>query len=162
MTKPNMKPYDPAHTGEFCTRDGRPVEILKRDRRSYGDEYPLIGCYLNHNGYDISETWTREGRADKDHETSYDLMCVIPKREARVIEFDENGAPKAFSLPPSFERANTAFREILPDDINQERAQAVFAAAREACSLYKISIGVAHSPLGATMHELYAALGDDV
>jgi len=154
MTKPNMKPFDPEHKGEFCTRDGHPVEILKRDRRSAGGNYPIVGL-MTHENVEHQAAWASDGRAN--HLTRApsfgDLMCVIPKREALIVKFDEDGCLLFGTTKKA--RSNTTFREVMPDDISQEKAQAVIDAARAVLGIQH------HHELGDALTTLRAALGDD-
>lgn len=118
MTKPNMKPYDPAHTGEFCYAGHDTfVRILCTDAAG---KCPI-------------KTLTKDGGVINHFDNGkcsgyppHDLMCVIPKREARVLYVDTHNMT-AFSRETELRRP---YREVMPDDISQERAQAVIEAAR--------------------------------
>jgi len=129
MSKPNMKPYDPEHKGEFCTRDGRPVRILATDRKSKSGKYPVVGLVAIGNEDDIFVSWSKKGEVVIGLTKDVDLMCVIPKREAHMMKFNSDGGLIG-SYPPTIERANAVFREVMPDDISQEKARAVIEAAR--------------------------------
>jgi len=150
MTKPNMKPYDPEHKGEFCTRDGRHVTILKTDARG---EYPIIG-FVHDEDEDKAETWSETGKFLQGGLDVADLMCVIPKREARVWYIDVWGGVQVYPGPSRVEA-----REVLPDDISQEKARAVIEAAR---AVVEIPAGHAwFDKVSADIAALRAALGDD-
>jgi len=147
----NMKPYDPEHKGEFCTRNGRKVTLWEtRLRRNYS----LAGV-VHYEDYDVVAAWTEKGEFFEGRKGKKDLMCVIPKREARVITFDEDGV---FFGPTSL--ADVAFREVMPDDISQEKAQAVIEAARAVVKAMDDN----HPGFGTwanATNDLRAALGDD-
>jgi len=151
MTKPSMKPFDPEHKGEFCYENGNPARILCTDApgatpiKSLGTDGLVIGH-------------ASDGRSP--HICGYDLMCVIPKREARVIILDDDGDFRSsFLLMDSYRR--TKWREVLPDDISQEKARAVIDAARAFLKAYNTGIFVVSGPCGDAIETLHAALGDD-
>jgi len=137
MTKPNMKPFDPAHTGGFCTREGRPVTLERDDR---GGQFPLLG-WVGLKPLRKARSWTESGFDRWDEvESKNDLMCVVPKREVRIMTY-----------------ANTTFREVMPDDISQEKARAVIEAAQRVVRIWSDRASYNTDGIG----DLRAALGDD-
>lgn len=122
----NMKPYDPEHKGDFCTRDGRTVRILATDRKSKHGNYPVVGLVANGNGDETYFSWSRRGEIVIGLTKNVDLMCVIPKREARVHWVNSSGFVQGRETSSGYR-----VREVMPDDISQEKARAVIEAARD-------------------------------
>jgi len=150
MTKPNMKPYDPEHKGEFCTRDGRPVRILITDRKCVDGRYTIVGLVPDMTGAENTYIWSQKGELYIGFTKDLDLMCVIPKREARVRHITPEGVARNIRTLDSYES-----REVMPDDIGQEKARAVVEAARKVLGIQH------HHELGDALTTLCAALGDD-
>jgi len=148
----NMKPYDPEHKGEFCTREGLKVTLWENRMRG---TYPLAGV-IHGEDFDDLNAWTEKGEFLEGCKEQNDLMCVILKREARVITLNDYGD---FIGPLYW--ANTTFREVLPDDISQEKARAVIEAARAFLKAYNTGTFVVSGPCEDAIETLRAALGDD-
>jgi len=143
-----MKPYDPEHKDEFCTRDGLKVTLWETRMRG---AYSLAGV-IHRDGHDDAASWSEKGEFVAGVTTVDDIMRVIPKREALIVKFDEDGC-LLFGTTKNA-RANATFREVMPDDISQEKARALVEAAREVVSLW--TAGTV-----SRIDALRAALGDD-
>lgn len=152
MTIPNMKPFDPAHAGDFCTKAGDPVTIWSRELKG---GYPWGGV-IHREDYCEPASWTDEGKFLSGEGDPNDLMCVIPKREAREITLNDFGDFSAAG--PMKDWANTTLREVMPDDISQEKARAVIEAARAVVGRWDSEAG---SLFGGYVADLRDALGDD-
>jgi len=150
----NMKPYDPEHKGEFCTKNGYKVTLWAADLRG---DYSRAGI-IHREDEDTPEVWTDKGDFFVGEEHPLDLMCVIPKREARVIAFDASGSSKT-ALPSGPDRVNAIFREVMPDDISQEKARAVIEAARAVLATIYEPVQPTHP--NDVFDALRTALGDD-
>jgi len=148
----NMKPFDPEHKGEFCFSDRPDFDrILCTD--APGD--CPIKVLTKGGGIVHCDATGLSGSA------GVRLMCVIPKREARMITLNGNG--DFIRVPskngPSAIWAGVSFREDMPDDISQEKARAVIEAARAVLATIYEPVQPTHP--NDVFDALRTALGDD-
>ena len=122
-------PYTPDHEGPFCTRDGRPVRIVCRDKKTSVHDDCSIVALIDCGHAELARDFHRSGRfAITDH--AFDLMNAreVPvAREFWVNEYAEMSGDgfwfNVFSDKSTAKRSKTDtcirtihVREVLPGE----------------------------------------------
>ena len=98
-------PYTEDHEEPFCTRDGRPVEILSYRARG---SYPVVGQLVDSNSI---RTWTLEGEHYWGEEGNADLMNAREVRVPREVWLPQFENGTLFGVPMNTKEKAEVIRE---------------------------------------------------